>query len=68
MANRRINVSISESLHEKMKGISIENGITISALVTFAVMNFLDQRDAFALADLYKKVEKDRIINSKQIG
>lgn len=61
---KRINVDLTPTMYEKIKGISIECGLPMSSIVTYALMNFLDQREAFAITELYKKMEKEKIMNN----
>lgn len=60
----RLSVDLTESMYAKVKGISIECGLPMSSIVTYAIMTFLDQRDAINLMELYKKTEKEKILNS----
>ena len=62
IGKKRINVDLTPVMYEKLKGISVEVGLPMSAIVTYALMNFLDQREAFAMTDLYKNLEKNKIM------
>ena len=67
MANMRMNIGLSKDLHAQLKEVSAQYGIPLSSIITFSIINFLDQRNAFAVAELYKRVEKENIINNKKL-
>lgn len=62
----RLSVDLTESMYSKVKAISVDCGLPMSSIVTYAIMTFLDQRDAINMMDLYKKTEKEKIINGKK--
>lgn len=55
----RINANLSETMYKKMKFLSEETGLTMSALVTVAVMSYMDQKEVLKLNDLYKKLQDE---------
>lgn len=59
--NTKVSVGIPKTLHARVKKVANENGLSINAVVSFAIMQFLDQRDAFAVTELYKKLEAENI-------
>jgi hypothetical protein len=63
VAKKRINVDLTETMYAKVKNISIESGLPMSSIVTYAIMTFLDQRDAINMMEIYKKAEKEKILN-----
>lgn len=63
---RRINADLTIPMYDKIKAISVECGLTMSAIVTYALMQFLDQREAFNMVDIYKKAEKEKLLSENQ--
>jgi hypothetical protein len=55
----RINANLSETMYKRLKAISDDCGLTMSALVTVAVMNFMDQKDVLKLSAIYEKAERE---------
>lgn len=59
----RINANLSETMYKKLKALSDDCGLTMSALVTVAVMNFMDQKEVLKLSAIYEKAERENIKN-----
>ena len=66
VAKKRINVDLTETMYGKIKNISIESGLPMSSIVTYALMAFLDQREAITMMEIYKKAEKEKILNGNK--
>jgi predicted DNA-binding protein len=45
---KRINMTISDSLYERIKGISDESGMTLSSICTMMIMTYFNQQDALS--------------------
>lgn len=62
----RLNVDLTESVYAKVKAISVEYGLPMTSIVTYALMSFLDQRDAIGMMDVYKKAEAEKVKNGER--
>jgi hypothetical protein len=66
MAVKRLNVGVPVNIHARFKTISIEYGVPVSALVITALIDWLDKRDALAIPELYRKLEAEKLKESKK--
>jgi hypothetical protein len=61
MGKKRINADLSEDLYTRLKAFSVESGLTMSSLVIYSVMNFLDQKEVLKMNSLYEKFQREEI-------
>ena len=69
--SKRINITVSDKVHETLKGISEDYGITISAIVSTAIMSYLEQKQVLQtlsnldLMNVLKEVQDKENIKNK---
>lgn len=58
MANRKVNITISDELVQYYQELSEEMGIPRSAAMVMAMKTYMDQQKSLRLGDIYKSMEE----------
>ncbi len=58
MANKRVNITVSEELIDFFQELSDEMGIPRSAAMVMAMKTYMDQQKSLRLGDIYKSMEE----------
>lgn len=67
MANRKVNITISDELVQYYQELSDEMGIPRSAAMVMAMKTYMDQQKSLKMGDIYKNI-KDLTEAFNQVG